>query len=96
MLQTASLPAEVLNKKGKRINIRIGAPVTVAEQQKFTDYKELGDYLRARTYALAANIEKENKYDSLNNAAPIAPEKPFDLAIREIVAITFKKLSVQN
>lgn len=90
MLQTASLPAEVLNKKGKRINIRIGAPVTVAEQQKFTDYNELGDYLRTRTYALAANIEKENKYDSLNNAAPIAPEKPFDLAIREIEQLPSK------
>ena len=84
MLQTASLPAEVLNKKGQRISIRIGAPVRVAEQQRYTDYRDLGDYLRARTYVLAANIEKEDKYKNLENAAPIAPAKQQDLAAREI------------
>jgi putative hemolysin len=84
MLQTASLPAEVLNKKGQRIAIRIGAPVSIAEQQRYTDYKELGDYLRARTYALAANIEKEDKYKDLEHATPIAVAKQNDLAVREI------------
>jgi len=84
MLQTASLPSEVLNKKGQRISIRIGAPVSVAEQQRCQDYKELGNYLRARTYALAANIEKEDKYKDLEHAAPIAIAKQNDLAIREI------------
>lgn len=84
LLQTASLPSEVLNKKGRRISVRIGAPVSVVEQQKYTDYKELGDYLRARTYALAANIEKEDKYKGLEHAAPIAPPKQHELAVREI------------
>ncbi|HHV03710.1 MAG: GNAT family N-acyltransferase [Bacteroidales bacterium] len=84
LLQTASLPAEVLNKKGQRISIRIGAPVSVAEQQRYTDYKELGNYLRARTYALAANIEKDDKYKGLENASPIAPAKQHELAAREI------------
>ncbi|MEZ5073023.1 MAG: hypothetical protein R2751_19270 [Bacteroidales bacterium] len=31
------LPAEVFNKKHKRIRIRIGSPVTVKEQEGFTD-----------------------------------------------------------
>ncbi|NLH24306.1 MAG: lysophospholipid acyltransferase family protein [Bacteroidales bacterium] len=84
MLQTASLPAEVLNKKGSRLSVRVGAPISVAEQQSYTDYKELGDYLRARTYALAANIENKDKHKEPEHAAPIAPPKQHELAVREI------------
>ncbi|HOG24637.1 MAG TPA: lysophospholipid acyltransferase family protein [Bacteroidales bacterium] len=84
MLQTASLPAEVLNKKGRRLSVRVGSPISVAEQQRYTDYKELGDYLRARTYALAANIENKDKFKEPEHAAPIAPPKKHELAVREV------------
>lgn len=90
LLQTASLPAEVLNKKGNRISVRIGAPVSVAEQQRYTDFKELGDYLRSRTYALAANIEKEDKYKEPSTAIPIAPARQYDLAVREVEQLPSK------
>ena len=90
LLQTASLPAEVLNKKGNRISVRIGAPVSVAEQQRYTDFKELGDYLRSRTYALAANIEKEDKYKEPSTAIPIAPARQYELAVREVEQLPAK------
>ena len=84
LLQTASLPAELLNKKGSRISIRIGTPVTLAEQQRFDNFKDLGDYLRSRTYALSANIDSEDKYKEPEDAAPIAPSRNYDLAVREV------------
>ncbi|HNR27354.1 MAG TPA: GNAT family N-acyltransferase [Bacteroidales bacterium] len=84
MLQTASLPAEVCNKKGHRLVVRVGSPISVTEQQRYSDYKELGDYLRARTYALAANIENKDKFKEPEHAAPIAPSKQHDLVTREI------------
>ncbi|NLA15915.1 MAG: lysophospholipid acyltransferase family protein [Bacteroidales bacterium] len=90
LLQTASLPAEVLNKKGSKIAVRIGSPISVIEQQRYTNFKDLGDYLRSRTYALAANIEKENKYKEPINAAPIAPPRQYELAIREVEQLPSK------
>lgn len=90
MLQTASLPSEILNKKGKRIAIRIGSPITVAEQQAYTDFKELGDYLRARTYALKANIEKDTKYKHLESAPAIAPPHQLELCQRELEQLPAK------
>ncbi|HHV39939.1 MAG TPA: lysophospholipid acyltransferase family protein [Bacteroidales bacterium] len=90
LLQTASLPAELLNKKGSRISVRIGFPITLAEQERYTDYKELGDYLRSRTYALASNIESADKYKEPEDAAPIAPSRNYDLAVREIEQLPSK------
>lgn len=84
LLQTASLPGELLNKKGKRISIRIGSAISVSDQERFGNYQELGRYLRARTYALAANIEKTDKLAGLKAAAPIALPRQNDLAIREL------------
>lgn len=57
ILRTAKLPSELLNKKGKKIIIRIGNPISVKEQTNFPDINRYGRYLRARTYALGSPIE---------------------------------------
>lgn len=56
-LRTVRLPAEVFNKKHKKIRIRIGNPVTVKEQEALSDTSTFGRYLRARTYALGSALE---------------------------------------
>jgi putative hemolysin len=56
-LRTVRLPAEVFNKKHKKIRIRVGNPISVKEQDAFTDISTYGRYLRARTYALGSVLE---------------------------------------
>ena len=56
-LRTVRLPAEVFNKKNKTIQIRVGSPVSVKEQDDFSDISTFGRYLRARTYALGSVLE---------------------------------------
>lgn len=49
------LPAEVFRKRGKEIHISIGTPITVEEITAHNESPEkLGEFLRARTYALRA------------------------------------------
>jgi len=43
---------EVTNKKGKKIYIRFGKPISVEEQSQFDDIKAFGEYLKAKTYEL--------------------------------------------
>ena len=61
MLRTARLPAEMYNKSGKEIRVRIGRPVLVRDQAKFKDISEFGRYLRMRTYSLGIEPEKHRK-----------------------------------
>lgn len=52
-LRTLRLPAEVFLKKHSEMHITVGQPITVDEQQAHAGTpKELGEFLKARTYAL--------------------------------------------
>ncbi len=81
-LRTVRLPAEVFNKKRKKIRIRIGNPITVKEQDAFSDISTYGRYLRAKTYALGSVLEVKKFFRPRINrgtrvepiAAPIQPE----------------------
>ena len=44
---------EVTNKKGRKIHIRFGKPITVEEQSQFDDIKEFGEFLKGKTYELS-------------------------------------------
>ena len=52
-LRTAKLPSELLTQKTRTIKVRIGKPISVKEQQEFTDLEKLSDFLRMKTYVLA-------------------------------------------
>ena len=43
---------EVTNKKGKKIYVRLGNPISVEEQSQFEDIEAFGEFLKAKTYAL--------------------------------------------
>lgn len=52
-LRSLRLGHEVYNKRGKTIYLRFGTPILPEEQAKYTDIKEYGEFLKAKTYALA-------------------------------------------
>ena len=52
-LRTLRLPAEVFRKRNSTIHISVGDPISVEEQQAHaSSAKELGDFLKTRTYDL--------------------------------------------
>ncbi|TGE09765.1 lysophospholipid acyltransferase family protein [Hymenobacter fodinae] len=57
MLRTARLPAELLNKRGQTIQVRIGQPIAAATLTTVPAPDRLA-YLRARVYALKPGLEK--------------------------------------
>ena len=86
MLRTARLPAEILNKSGKIIRVRIGRPISVKEQNKLKDINDFGRYLRMRTFSLGICQEKQRRPWSCSpgNKEPIASPVPADLIADEI------------
>jgi putative hemolysin len=87
-LRTVRLPAEVFNKKHKKIRIRIGNPVSVKEQDTFSDISTYGRYLRAKTYALGSALEVKKFFRPRINRSkkpePIAEAVAPGLIIDEI------------
>ncbi len=72
-LQTAKLPSELLNKRNKKIQVRIGKPIDVEKQWEFDDTNEFGRYLRAKTYYLGQPL-KVNSFFKDKNLRKIKPE----------------------
>jgi len=89
--RTAKLPSELLNKKDKTIKIRIGNPISVKEQDKFSDIHQLGRYLRSKTYCLDSGIEVKRFFNysikSQPQPEPIVDPHPGDLIINEIAGL---------
>ena len=84
-LRTARLPIEFFHKKGKTITMRIGRPITETEQAAFANPESLGAYLRARVYALKANIPpKKQPVTSGIKAEPIAPPSDRKRILKEV------------
>ncbi|MEN9918338.1 MAG: hypothetical protein RL662_774 [Bacteroidota bacterium] len=57
-LRSLRLGHEVYNKRGKKIYVRFGEPIMPDEIAKHEDLKELGDFLKTKTYALAKNTDR--------------------------------------
>lgn len=87
-LRTLSLPSELLKKKNKTIQLRIGKAITVKTQKQFFDADHLGRYLRAKTYALGNPLQIKAFYDSKLKPAKkeiaIASPVNHDAILREI------------
>jgi len=92
LLRTLRLPGELLNKRDKKIRICIGKPVTVLEIDEHKSIKDLGEYLRARVYALESNIPQELTIKERKNIEPIALPKNRRAMQKEINALSHDKL----
>lgn len=92
-LRTAKLPSELLTQKDRVIKVRIGKPISVAEQNEYESLSSYSDFLRKKTYMLAYAFEKEGgflKSGNLNLSLPKLPKqiaKPanHDKILEEIV-----------
>lgn len=92
LLRTLRLPRELLNKRDKNIRMCIGRPITVAEIEEQKELKDLGSYLRARTYALESNVPHELKIKERKNIEPIALPKNRRAMQKEINTLSADKL----
>ena len=73
-LQDFKLASELRNKKNSSIEIRIGNPVSVKDQEEFADIFRFGRYLRAKTYALGTSLEVRKFFTKVDEHLPEAEE----------------------
>jgi putative hemolysin len=59
--RTAKLPSELLTQKDRVIKVRIGKPISVAEQNEHTTIEDYSEFLRKKTYMLANSFNEESK-----------------------------------
>ncbi|MGJ5642845.1 GNAT family N-acyltransferase [Formosa sp. S-31] len=60
-LRTAKLPSEMLSQKRRVIKVRIGKPITVADQKEHVTLPDYSEFLRRKTYMLANAFEDKSK-----------------------------------
>jgi putative hemolysin len=60
-LRTAKLPSELFSQKNRVIRVRIGKPISIAEQNEYESIEAYSEFLRKKTYMLANPFEKESK-----------------------------------
>jgi putative hemolysin len=84
-LRTAALPSELLNKRGRCVEVRIGSVVESAQIQALPNDDAAIRYLRLRTELLARR--GENEVAVLSDAAPIAQTSSPDALAREIATL---------
>jgi len=93
-LRTANLLRELLNKRGRRIRMRIGRPVPASTLQSFETAREATEYLRCRTYLLddaatGAGPERGLPLGALRAKlrAPVSPARATDRVAAEIAGL---------
>ena len=74
-LRTAKLPSELLTQKDRVIKVRIGKPISVAEQNEYQDIEAYGDFLRKKTYMLSNAFEEESKINLPKLSIPKPPKQ---------------------
>lgn len=60
-LRTAKLPSELLTQKDRVIKVRIGKPISVAEQNEHNTIEDYSEFIRRKTYMLANSFDEESK-----------------------------------
>jgi len=61
-LRTAKLPSELFSQKDRVIKVRIGKPISVAEQNEHETLQDYSAFLRKKTYMLANPFERESSF----------------------------------
>lgn len=76
--RTAKLPSEVLSQKRRTIKVRIGKPISVADQKEQTSLENFTEFLRRKTYMLSNAFEEKSKIlDNISSTlkTPKAPKR---------------------
>lgn len=78
-LRTAKLPSELLTQKERVIKVRIGNPISVADQAEHQGLEEFTEFLRRKTYVLANPFQKKNILETIPKTLKI-PKPPKKIA----------------
>lgn len=73
--RTAKLPSELLTQKRRVIKVRIGRPISVADQKEFPKLSDFSEFLRKKTYMLSNTFEKKENILS-NISSTLKVPKP--------------------
>ncbi len=74
-LRTAKLPSELNTQRNRVIKVRIGKPISVAEQNEYQDLESYGEFLRKKTYMLSNAYEEDNKIHLPKLSIPKLPKQ---------------------
>lgn len=75
-LRTARLPAELMNKQGHTVRVRVGSLITAAQLDQCGTYEQVTEYIRARTYALRFRSSVMERRNGLNARKPVPSVGP--------------------
>ena len=74
--RTAKLPSELLTQKHRTIKVRIGRPISVADQNEHTSLEAFSEFLRKKTYMLSNSFdEKDNLLSNISSTLKM-PKPP--------------------
>ncbi|TYA52388.1 GNAT family N-acyltransferase [Formosa maritima] len=74
--RTAKLPSELLTQKRRVIKVRIGKPISVADQKEHQSLEEFSEFLRKKTYMLSNSFdEKGNLLSNISTSLKV-PKPP--------------------
>ncbi len=88
-LRTAKLPSELLSQKNRTIKVRIGKPISVKDQDTYTEIPDFYQFLRKKTYMLANPFEKTPQ-KILSTQTLKIPKKAKNIASQRATSL-FKK-----
>ena len=95
LLRTARLPAELLTQRHRSIDIRIGKPIAVKDQDNHQSIEDYSSFVRHKLYMLSNIFERKSILKRVpralnrknNKVMPIAPAVPPSLLEHEIIAL---------
>ena len=73
-LRTAKLPSELFTQKHRVIKVRVGKPISIAEQNEHQTIEEYSEFLRKKTYMLANSFNEDSKLLTVPNLK--SPKSP--------------------
>jgi len=92
-LRTAKLPSELLTQKDRVIKVRVGKPISVAEQNEHKTIEDYSEFLRKKTYMLANSFNEESKLIHVPNLkTPKSPKTIVTPANHENMIAEVEKL----
>ena len=64
-MRTAKLPSELLTQKERVIKVRIGNPISIADQKEHESLEAFTEFLRKKTYVLANPFQKKTLLENI-------------------------------
>jgi putative hemolysin len=106
-LRTALLMRELVNMRGKTIEIRVGQPIPISRLEKFNSDAEMTAFMRLKTYNLQNRSEPERKRRFIKmprlprsrvktHMEPLAPAVPAEVLEAEIATLPADSLLVSH